>query len=108
MTFVYEEDKSLILNASRIYVSYSGGADSTYALVKIREYLDSVKLTSKLTALHFNHGNKQSDAFESHCYDFCNELNINFESQNLKVEVSGEGFEAAARLKTIQKLRKKI
>ena len=38
MTFIYEEDKSLILNASRIYVSYSGGADSTYALVKIREY----------------------------------------------------------------------
>ena len=105
MTFVYEEDKSLILNASRIYVSYSGGADSTYALVKIREYLDSVKLTSKLTALHFNHGNKQSDAFESHCYDFCNELNINFESQNLKVEVSGEGFEAAARLKRMNILK---
>ena len=99
MTFVYEEDKSLILNASRIYVSYSGGADSTYALVKIREYLESVKLTSKLTALHFNHGNKQSGAFESHCNDFCNKLNINFASQNIKVEVSGEGVEAAARQK---------
>ena len=72
MTFIYEEDKSLILNASRIYVSYSGGADSTYALVKIREYLGSIELSSKLTALHFNHGNKQSDAFESHCNDFCN------------------------------------
>ncbi|RCL42400.1 MAG: tRNA lysidine(34) synthetase TilS [SAR86 cluster bacterium] len=105
MTFIYEEDKSLILNASRIYVSYSGGADSTYALVKMREYLDSVKLTSKLTALHFNHGNKQSGAFESHCNDFCNELNINFESQNIKVEVSGEGFEAAARLKRMNILK---
>ena len=97
MTFIYEEDKSLILNASRIYVSYSGGSDSTYALVKIKKYLDSVRLTSNLTALHFNHCNKQSNTFESHCRDFCNELNINFESQNIRVEVSGEGFEAAAR-----------
>ena len=47
MTFVYEEDKRLNLNASRIYVSYSGGADSTYALVNIRENLNRVKLTSK-------------------------------------------------------------
>ena len=46
MTFIYEEDKSLILNASHIYVSYSGGADSTYALVKIREYLGSIELSS--------------------------------------------------------------
>ena len=50
MTFIYEEDKSLILNAPRIYVSYSGGADSTYALLRIKEYLDSIKLTSKLIA----------------------------------------------------------
>ena len=51
MTFIYEEDKSLILNASRIYVSYSGGADSTYALVKSENTL-MIKLSSKLTALH--------------------------------------------------------
>ena len=105
MTFIYEEDKSLILNAPRIYVSYSGGADSTYALVRIKEYLDSIKLTSKLIALHFNHGNKQSSAFESHSRDFCNERNITFESQNIKVEVSGEGFEAAARHKRMNVLK---
>ena len=51
MTFVYEEDKSLILNASRIYVSYSGGADSTYALVKIREYLESIELSSNINCI---------------------------------------------------------
>ena len=52
MNFFTQEELSIINNAQKVVVAFSGGPDSTLALLATKECL---KDDSKLSAIHINH-----------------------------------------------------
>ena len=95
MNFFTDSEKQILINSKNIIVAYSGGADSTLALLSVTE---NAKLKPKVSALHINHNKSSlSDSWEKHCKDFCKKLDIKFLSKEVEVKEQGQGFEAAAR-----------
>ena len=95
MNFFDASEKRILQDSKKIVVAFSGGADSTLSLLAT---IANTKDKSKITALHINHKkSKNSDLWEMHCKDFCDTRKINFISENVEINVKGQGFEAAAR-----------
>ena len=96
MNFFTPEELSIISNAKKVVVAFSGGPDSTLALLATKE---SLKNSSKLSALHINHqAQTASSEWEQDCEKLCQKLSIAYESVKVKVKVEDQGFEAAARV----------
>jgi tRNA(Ile)-lysidine synthase len=96
MNFFTPEELSIISNAKKVVVAFSGGPDSTLALLATKQNL---KDSSKLSALHINHQTQNtSSEWEQDCEKLCQKLSIMYESVKIKVKVEDQGFEAAARV----------
>ena len=96
MNFFTPEELSIISNAKKVVVAFSGGPDSTLALLATKQNL---KDSSKLSALHINHqAQTASSEWEQDCEKLCQKLSIAYESVKVKVKVEDQGFEAAARV----------
>ncbi|OGV68392.1 MAG: tRNA lysidine(34) synthetase TilS [Lentisphaerae bacterium RIFOXYB12_FULL_65_16] len=86
----------LLDGATRVYVGFSGGGDSTACLLLMRS------LHPAVTAIHLHHGLRgaEADADEAWCRQFCEERRIPFESHALDVPTQRrkrESIEVAAR-----------
>ncbi len=83
--------------ASRIWVGFSGGADSTALLVALKEL--EPDLPAEFAAVHFNHGlQATADDWQSHCQSFCEERNIPIRVFRLDLELKeGKSAEEQAR-----------
>ncbi|MBL6693776.1 MAG: tRNA lysidine(34) synthetase TilS [Proteobacteria bacterium] len=104
MDFFTSEESSILNNAKQVVVAFSGGPDSTLALIATKALLGD---NPKLLATHINH-QQQTDAegWEEICAKVCDKLNISFQAHKIHVEVKDQGFEAAAR-SARQKIYKK-
>ena len=82
-------------NLKRICVAYSGGADSTALLVALSNVVD----VKRILALHANHQlQENSELWEKHCIEQCNQLGVEIEVERLEVPAKGN-TEAIARAK---------
>ena len=82
-------------NPKRICVAYSGGADSTALLVALSNVVD----VKRILALHANHQLQvNSELWEKHCIEQCNQLGVEIEVERLEVPAMGN-TEAIARAK---------
>lgn len=86
------------LSDSREYlIAYSGGMDShvlLHAMTQWRNENSSVRLR----AVHVNHGlSDYADDWQLHCQRVCNDLNIPFLSEKIRLNNKNESLEAAAR-----------
>ncbi|MEA2012840.1 MAG: tRNA lysidine(34) synthetase TilS [Verrucomicrobiota bacterium] len=98
------DDKQIKDN--KIFVGFSGGADSTALLLLLDE-----KYHDHLTAVHFHHGIRKDDANKDlkHCKEFCAVRKIPFLSYHLNIpqnKKTGESVEQAARRLRLQKWKK--
>ncbi len=89
----------------KIYVGFSGGADSTALLVALHSL--AAELSLELQAVHFEHGIRGQASLDDAdwCEDFCKTRQIPFTAINLNVlsfRHPGENIEAAARRMRIQ------
>jgi tRNA(Ile)-lysidine synthase len=76
------------------WVALSGGLDSCVLL----HALVALQLPVNLRALHVNHQiSPNAMAWQQHCADLCERLNIPFSAVSVVVENSGRGIEDAAR-----------
>lgn len=82
-----------------LWIGYSGGLDSHVLLHALATLKQQHKLTLVLRAVHFNHGWSQAaKAWEKHCDDICQTLNIPFVCQQIAAQPPrGESPEAFAR-----------
>ena len=79
----------------RICVAYSGGADSTALLIALSNVVD----VKRILALHANHRLQvNSELWEKHCIEQCNQLGVEIEVERLEVPAKGN-TEASARTK---------
>lgn len=83
--------------ATRYWVAFSGGLDSTvllHLMTSLRDVLDA-----PLLALHVDHGlSKHSVDWSRHCRDICDALNVSLTTEQVSVATdNGKGLEAAAR-----------
>ena len=80
----------------RLFCGFSGGADSTAALLLARKYAPRWKCT--LEAVHFNHHLRgaESDAEAERAAEFARNLNIPFRCIDLHIDLH-ENLESAAR-----------
>jgi tRNA(Ile)-lysidine synthase len=84
--------KSQNLMPSRFLVGYSGGLDSTVLLHLLHD------MDIPVYAVHVNHQiQQQSNVWEQHCKDQCEQWSIPFVGLQVKVELTGFGLEAQAR-----------
>ena len=88
MNFFTPEELSIISNAKKVVVAFSGGPDSTLALLATKQNL---KDSSKLSALHINHqAQTASSEWEQDCEKLCQKLSIAYESVKVKVKVEDQ------------------
>ncbi|MBN2642254.1 MAG: tRNA lysidine(34) synthetase TilS [Victivallales bacterium] len=98
------------LCGKKVYVGFSGGADSTALLLLLSECAEKLKLT--LHAIHFDHQLRNDSADDAcWCEEFCKNKNIPF--SKFKLDVTGtmngaEGVEAAARRLRLNKWRELV
>jgi len=98
MNYFTDQEKNILAEASSVVVGFSGGADSSLALHVTNDYLKEINASSKLLALHVNHlSQNDSKTWEQHCAEVCKALSIEFKAFQKRVDIKGEGFEAAAR-----------
>lgn len=86
----------------KIIVGFSGGLDSHCLLHMLQQQtleFDIDTTTYQILAVHINHGvNAQADAWQQHCQQVCDAMNIAYQSFKLNiVDDQQQGFEAAAR-----------
>ena len=87
--------KNIDLN-KKIYIAYSGGADSTALLYLFSDLRHSHSI--HLEAIHVDHNlSPDNNAWESHCKNICNKLDIILHTKSVHIEVDGDGLESAAR-----------
>ena len=81
----------------RLWVAYSGGADSTALLLALAELRP--RLEAELRAVHVNHGiHPRADAWEARCRATCATLEIPYRAQRLPpIDPKGAGTEAELR-----------
>lgn len=79
-------------------VAFSGGSDSTALLVGLHKLKNENKLSSKLAALHINHGiNSQANSWEKHCKQKAESLGITFFCENITLKTQSKSYELEAR-----------
>jgi tRNA(Ile)-lysidine synthase len=72
----------------KYWVGFSGGADSTALLQSLHECRE--QLAAELHAIHFHHGlQKEANAWQEHCREFCDERNIPYRAERLEIDSSG-------------------
>lgn len=85
-------------NIGRWVVAYSGGVDSTallHLLFKVNQLLDK---PLAIAALHINHQlSPSADDWYNHCKHAALNLGVEFFSERVAVDLTGQGVEAAAR-----------
>jgi tRNA(Ile)-lysidine synthase len=88
-----------LLSATHIVVAYSGGVDSHVLLHAIHRVKQQAQLDFCLSAIHIHHGLSQhADQWQAHCQQVCTQLNIDFQTANVSVEVlPRQSLEAQAR-----------
>jgi len=95
-------------NTSRLVIALSGGIDSVVLL----HLLHTVRqqLTQTIIAIHINHNlHTESASWSNRCAQLCTQLNIDFKTINVKVNLSnGESLEAMAREARYQAFREII
>ena len=80
----------------KIYIGFSGGADSTALLYLFADLRHSHSI--QLEAIHVDHNlSPDNNTWESHCKKICNKLDIILHIKSVDVEVDGDGLESAAR-----------
>jgi tRNA(Ile)-lysidine synthase len=85
-------------DASRWYVAFSGGLDSTVLLHLVHTWCKSHPGAPELFAWHVNHGMQAAaNDWEAQCASLCAEWGIPFQVARVSVEQRGKGAEAAAR-----------
>jgi tRNA(Ile)-lysidine synthase len=82
---------------SRIYIGFSGGADSTPHLIAMQKAVGNAEFT--IEAVHFEHGirGKAGRDDAEWCRQFCESRNIPFRQIDLHMEKNCSNLEAAAR-----------
>jgi tRNA(Ile)-lysidine synthase len=81
-----------------IVVAFSGGIDSSALLNFCYELKQSKTFLGQLSAIHVNHNvSKNSDLWEEHCKNFCNEREIPLCCKKITVDSKKAGLESAAR-----------
>lgn len=79
---------------ARLWVAFSGGADSTFLL----HALSRACGLPKLHAIHVNHGISQNaEAWANHCQQQCSALNVSFVIDTVSLGGSNNNLEARAR-----------
>jgi len=82
--------------AERYLVGFSGGADSTALLTALHSIRSELKTTCE--AVHFNHGlHPESEAWERHCAQFCDERGIRLTTYRLELDHEQSNLESRAR-----------
>lgn len=78
-------------------VAFSGGVDSTVLLVAAKSF--AAKRNLSLSACYIHHGlSENATAWQRHCADICERLNIDFEAKSVEVATTPrESTEAIAR-----------
>mgnify|MGYP003384898999 CR=1 FL=1 len=85
------------LQAPRWLVAYSGGVDSS-VLLHLAVQFSKQCSGPPVAALHIHHGlSSQADGWQTHCQMQCEALGVAFYTENIRVENTGKGLEAAAR-----------
>ena len=98
MDFFNKSEQSILLNAKNIVVGFSGGVDSTLALVATEQFLAKHKKKNNLSALYVDHQTqKDSTLWQKHSEKFCKKRCINFFCKKVEIKETGQGYEAAAR-----------
>jgi tRNA(Ile)-lysidine synthase len=76
------------------WVAYSGGLDSQVLLHLSQKALPS----AQLRAIHINHGlSPNSQAWQEHCQQYCEQLNIDFECRKVEIANTNSNLESQAR-----------
>ncbi len=96
---------SRLCTADKIIVGYSGGLDSTVLLHQLTQ-CKNPEITSKLIAVHVNHGLSDSaDDWQNHCITQCQKLKVPIKALSIKIKPEkGESLEAIARAARYQAL----
>lgn len=80
------------------YAAYSGGLDSTVLLHMLQRWVAEHAPAPTLRALHVNHALQDAaPAWEAHCTQVCERLQIPLDTVRVTVKSGGHGLEAAAR-----------
>ncbi|MFK8046909.1 MAG: tRNA lysidine(34) synthetase TilS [Halioglobus sp.] len=81
-----------------VYVAFSGGMDSTVLLHQTRAWQRARNGAPEVIAWHVNHQMQEaSDDWENHCSQICGDWELPFQVSQVQVELTGQGYEAAAR-----------
>lgn len=85
------------LPATKLWVAYSGGLDSTVLLFALQRCITEFPQHA-LQAAHVHHGlNQQADDWLAHCERFCNDLQIKLFTHRLPEAFATSNIEAQAR-----------
>ncbi|MEO1082117.1 MAG: tRNA lysidine(34) synthetase TilS [Pseudomonadota bacterium] len=93
MAAAFDAKDSVLASATRVFVGFSGGVDSSVLLALAAE-----QLGGKLIALHANHAlHDDAGLWQQHCEAVCADLGVPLRSTGLELLREGQGMEAAAR-----------
>ena len=90
-----------------LFVGFSGGADSTAALLVVRDWAEKHP-ECRVEAVHFDHHLRGAESAReaAEAENFASSLGVRFRRIDLRVEDSGDGIEAAARLARLSEWRR--
>lgn len=88
-----------LASAKHLVVAYSGGVDSHVLLHALHSLKFSEGYDFELSAIHIHHGlSNNADAWQQHCQQICQQLNISFQTANLTLQLKArQSLEAHAR-----------
>ena len=93
-----DDQLGTLLDASRWYVGFSGGIDSTVLLHLLSSWCRHNPDAPPLCAIHINHGlHPAADEWQVHCEWVCRLLQVPLVCHNAEVLPSARGLEDAAR-----------
>lgn len=93
-------------SASRWWVGFSGGLDSTVLLHALRTLRQQIPHWPEVEAVHINHGlSLHANYWQEHCKTICAGWGIRLVCESVRVVPTGKGLEAAARKARLQALQ---